>query len=89
MVPSVPGCVMWWRGQAAIRPTGLPVWLAFQIGAVTGSAVFPIDLLTKSNLLRISRVGLPPLRLATNAAQKSCGGHRGNSSGNPDDDENI
>ncbi len=89
MVPSVPSFVMWWRGQAAIRPTGLPVWLSFQVGAVTGGAVFPIDFLTKSNLSRISGIGLTPLRLATNTAQKSRGGHRGNSRGDTDDNENL
>lgn len=87
MVPSVPGFVMWWRGQAAIGPTGSPIWLSFQVSSVTGGTVFAVDLLTQLNLPRISGIGLNPLRLATNTTKESRYGHRGSSSGNTDDDD--
>lgn len=39
VVPCMSGSVVWWRGHSPIRPTLVPIWLAFECHAVTTRAL--------------------------------------------------
>jgi hypothetical protein len=58
VVPSVPGRVVRWSGQASIGKALAPIRLTFQVRSVAGSAMFSVDNLPVHYQRRVIRVRL-------------------------------